>query len=315
MKTYCLKCKTNTDNIDPKMFRTKNNRLLMQSKCSESDNKSINKTVNSNTTSWYDKNKFNKILTTIDNNNFNHKNKIGKLKFNDINDLINNIKSNTISEADTKKKINELNEIKKVETKGKRLIENQKKLQSLFDDLKTIFNVNESESENENESVNENENERENENENESDYGQYYLEQLNSNSKEIDETKSFKDQIDILKKNSLGDYWYMHYYEDNKEINLRLFKIKLAHTLNHVDDNLFTEIFGFIFVELADKLINTTSKEDNQMIIDHIEIKRDKIYEQVYGQYVIQPPHKRTDLLDTVKVILDFNKTIQPYLT
>ena len=124
----------------------------------ESDNKSINKTVNSNTTSWYDKNKFNKILTTIDNNNFNHKNKIGKLKFNDINDLINNIKSNTISEADTKKKINELNEIKKVETKGKRLIENQKKLQSLFDDLKTIFNVNESESENENESVNENEN-------------------------------------------------------------------------------------------------------------------------------------------------------------
>ena len=34
MKTYCLKCKTNTDNIDPELFRTKNNRLLMQSKCS-----------------------------------------------------------------------------------------------------------------------------------------------------------------------------------------------------------------------------------------------------------------------------------------
>ena len=44
-----------------------------------------------------------KILTTIDNNNFNHKNKIGKLKFNEINDLINSIKGNTISEADTKK--------------------------------------------------------------------------------------------------------------------------------------------------------------------------------------------------------------------
>ena len=39
MKTYCLKCKTNTDNIDPKMFRAKNNRLLMQSKCSVSGNK------------------------------------------------------------------------------------------------------------------------------------------------------------------------------------------------------------------------------------------------------------------------------------
>ena len=34
MKTYCLKCKTNTANINPKMVKTKNNRLLMQSKCS-----------------------------------------------------------------------------------------------------------------------------------------------------------------------------------------------------------------------------------------------------------------------------------------
>ena len=33
MKTYCVKCKRDTENIDPKMFRTKNNRLIMQSKC------------------------------------------------------------------------------------------------------------------------------------------------------------------------------------------------------------------------------------------------------------------------------------------
>ena len=33
MNTYCLKCKTNTSNIDPTMAQTKNNRLLMQSKC------------------------------------------------------------------------------------------------------------------------------------------------------------------------------------------------------------------------------------------------------------------------------------------
>ena len=39
MKTYCLKCKTNTDNIDPKMFKTKNNRLIMQSICSVCKNK------------------------------------------------------------------------------------------------------------------------------------------------------------------------------------------------------------------------------------------------------------------------------------
>ena len=34
MNTYCLKCKKDTANIDPKMVKTKNNRLLMQSKCS-----------------------------------------------------------------------------------------------------------------------------------------------------------------------------------------------------------------------------------------------------------------------------------------
>ena len=158
----------------------------------EPDNKSINKTVNSNTTSWYDTDKFNEILATIDNNNFSYKNKIGKLKFNDINDLINSIKGNTISEADAKKKLNELNEIKKVETNGKRLIESQKKLLSLFDDLKTIFSVNDSVNENENESENENENE------NESDDGQCYeLKQINNNFKKIDKTKSFEDQINI----------------------------------------------------------------------------------------------------------------------
>ena len=27
--TYCVRCKKDADNIDPKMFRTKNNRLLM----------------------------------------------------------------------------------------------------------------------------------------------------------------------------------------------------------------------------------------------------------------------------------------------
>ena len=98
-------------------------------------------------------------------------------------------------------------------------------------------------------------------------------------------------------------------------MNLRLFKLKLAHIFNDVDDNLFKEIFGLTSVKLTDKLINTTSKEENQMLIDHIEIKKDKHFEREYGKFVIQPPHKRTDLLDTVEVILKFNKTIQPYLT
>ena len=31
MKTYCMKCRKDTESIDPKMVRTKNNRLVMQS--------------------------------------------------------------------------------------------------------------------------------------------------------------------------------------------------------------------------------------------------------------------------------------------
>ena len=40
MKTYCVKYRRNTENIDPKMIRTKNNRLMMQSKCSVAELKS-----------------------------------------------------------------------------------------------------------------------------------------------------------------------------------------------------------------------------------------------------------------------------------
>ena len=33
MKTYCIKCRKDTENIDPRKVRTKNNRLIMQSSC------------------------------------------------------------------------------------------------------------------------------------------------------------------------------------------------------------------------------------------------------------------------------------------
>ena len=54
-------------------------------------------------TDWYDKNKFKKILAIVGSNKFNHKNKIGKFKYNDINNLVNNINKNTISEILSKK--------------------------------------------------------------------------------------------------------------------------------------------------------------------------------------------------------------------
>ena len=239
---------------------------------------------NKSKTNWYDKTKFNEIITTIDSNNLNHKNKISKFKFNDINNLINNIKNNTISEANPKKKINELNEIKKVETKGKGLIDGQKILLNLFDDLKTIFHnnnnnnsnnsnyyasdsenesVNENENENENESENESENENENESENESNDEQYYeIEQINNNFKKTDETKSFKDQLDILKEIPwLNDSWY-------------------------------------------------------KMLVNDIKINRDKIFERdEFNKFVIKQAYKRGDLLDTVRVILKFSEILSLDLT
>ena len=108
----------------------------------------------------------------------------------------------------------------------------------------------------------------------------------------------------------------MDYYEDNMEINLRLFKLKFAHIFNDIDDNLFKEIFGFTSVKLADKLLNTTSKEENQMLINDIEINRDKIFEQdEFNKFVIKQAHKRGDLLDTVRVILRFNEVLSLDLT
>ena len=47
-----MKCKKDTENTDPKIFRTKNNKLLMQSACSDCKNKN----------SWFVKNQHAKGL-------------------------------------------------------------------------------------------------------------------------------------------------------------------------------------------------------------------------------------------------------------
>ena len=35
METYCVKCRKKTKNLNSKIFKTKNGRLIMQSKCTE----------------------------------------------------------------------------------------------------------------------------------------------------------------------------------------------------------------------------------------------------------------------------------------
>ena len=64
---------------------------------------------------WLDRNKFKKILSIIDSNKFNYKNKIGEFKYIDIEGLVNNIRNNAISEIPARESLNTLNEIKNTE--------------------------------------------------------------------------------------------------------------------------------------------------------------------------------------------------------
>ena len=82
---------------------------------------------------------------------------------------------------------------------------------------------------------------------------------------------------------------------------------------NIIDEKLFKQIFGHTFETLANKLINTTNKEENQIIVNNIEKNKDKLYQECetsYGyNYVIQPSDRRTDLINDINLILNFNKT------
>ena len=64
---------------------------------------------------WFDRNKFKKILSIIDSNKFNQKNKIGEFKYIDIEGFVNNVRNNAISEIPARESLNTLNEIKNTE--------------------------------------------------------------------------------------------------------------------------------------------------------------------------------------------------------
>ena len=119
---------------------------------------------------------------------------------NEIINLINNIKNNTISEIHAKENLNALNKIKKTEIKNKRHISNQKKLLVLFNKLlDTILtednNNNNSVSNNKNNDNDNNDNDNECESESENDYK---IKQINNYFKMIDESKPFEDQIKLF---------------------------------------------------------------------------------------------------------------------
>ena len=79
----------------------------------------------------------------------------------------------------------------------------------------------------------------------------------------IDKSKSFEEQIKSLKKlEGLKGYWPYNRFGD-KELKSKYFKIQLADMSNNIDKKLFEQIFGHTLKTLANKLINTTSKEEN----------------------------------------------------
>ena len=77
---------------------------------------------------------------------------------------------------------------------------------------------------------------------------------------------------------------------DDKELKLKIFKLKLADISNEIDENLLETIFDHTLIKLADKLINTTNKEENQIIVKNIEKNKDKLFEMdEFNDWVIQP--------------------------
>ena len=127
----------------------------------------------------------------------------------------------------------------------------------------------------------------------------------------IDKSKSFEDQIESLEKvENLEEYYFINDFDD-KELESKIFKLKLAHLSNIIDKKLFEQIFGHTLIKLADKLINTTNKEENQIIVNNIKENKEKLYKQDdYYNFVIQPCDRRINLIDAIRLILDFNEEL-----
>ena len=98
---------------------------------------------------------------------------------------------------------------------------------------------------------------------------------LNDNLDEIiDKSKSFEDQIELLKKlEDLKEYLFMKDFDD-KELKIKYFKIHLADMSNKIDEKLFETIFGHKLKKLVDNLTNATNKEKNQIIVHNIRKKK-----------------------------------------
>ena len=80
---------------------------------------------------------------------------------------------------------------------------------------------------------------------------------------------------------------------------------------NEIDRGLFEQIFGHTLIKLADKLINTTNKEENQITVNSIKKTKHKLFEMdEFSDWVIKPNSQQINLLDTIDLILNFNEKL-----
>ena len=79
---------------------------------------------------------------------------------------------------------------------------------------------------------------------------------------------------------------------------------------NEIDEKLFETIFGHTLIKLADKLINTTNKEENQIIVKNInKNNNNKLFEMDdFNDWVIQPSDWRINLIEAINFIICFNE-------
>ena len=124
-------------------------------------------------------------------------------------------------------------------------------------------------------------NDDEDDNENENNKTLIIIKELNDCLDEIiGKSKSFEEQIQSIRKvENLNEYWIIEDYSD-KELESKIFELTLAHLSNIIDKKVFKQIFGHTFETLANKLINTTNKEENQIIVNNIKENKEKLYKE-----------------------------------
>ena len=79
---------------------------------------------------------------------------------------------------------------------------------------------------------------------------------------------------------------------------------------NQIDEKLLQKMFGNALIKLVDKLINTTNKEENQIIVKNIDQKYKIFKTYKFNNFLIRPYSQHTKLNESIDLILSFNEEL-----